>query len=136
MSLLPRDAFKVGFLQQCAAEALTPEQMLQRIKAAKDVLEKKAGIGDLVSGTAHAAGGLVKTLGSYAIPIGLAAPPVLGGLAGYGLAKATDLDDTDVDDIKNRELVEEYQRQAERLKGQKQVRDFSKEVQRTGRVFM
>lgn len=65
-----------------------------------------------------------------------AAPPILGGLAGYGIAKATDVDDTDADAIKNQELVEEYRRQAERLQRQKAVRDYTKEVKHTGRVFM
>jgi len=140
MALSGSEAFKVGFLQQCAAEGLNPEQILLRVKHANAVFDKYASFSGIVSGTVGAAtntaGGLLKTLGSYGVPLALAAPPVLGGLAGYGLGKMTDLDDTDVDDIKNRELVEEYNRQADRLKRQKTVRDYTKEVQRTGRIFM
>lgn len=134
--LTDKEAFKVGFLARCVHDGLTPDQMLARVKQASDMLEKRAFIGGLLSGAAGAVGGAAKSIAGYGIPLALAAPPILGGLAGYGLAKATDIDDTDVDAIKNQELVEEYRRQAERLKRQKAVRDYTKQVQHTGRPFM
>jgi phosphate/sulfate permease len=136
MPLTDREAFKVGFLKQCATEGLSPDEILSRVKTASYMLEKRAFIGGLIGGAANAAGGALKTVGSYGLPLALAAPPILGGLAGYGLAKATDVDDTDVDAIKNRELVEEYRRQAEKLKRQRAVRDYTQQVQSTGRMFM
>lgn len=134
--LTDKEAFKVGFLARCVQDGLTPDQMLARVKLATDMLEKRAFIGGLLSGAAGAVGGAAKSVAGYGVPLALAAPPILGGLAGYGLAKATDIDDTDVDAIKNQELVEEYRRQAEALKRQKAVRDYTKEVKHTGRVFM
>lgn len=136
MPLSDREAFKVGFLQRCVRDGLTPDQMLDRVKAAGDMLEKRAFVGGLLSGAAGAATGASKTLAGYGIPLALAAPPIIGGLGGYALAKATDVDDTDATAIKNQELVEEYRRQADRLKRQKAVRDYTKEVKHTGRVFM
>lgn len=136
MPLSDKDAFKVGFLQRCVQDGLTPDQMLLRVKTAGELLEKRAFLGGLLGGAAGAVGSAGKTMAGYGIPLALAAPPILGGLAGYGLAKATDVDDTDADAIKNQELVEEYRRQAERLQRQKAVRDYTKEVKHTGRVFM
>lgn len=134
--LTAKEAFKVGFLAKCAEDGLTPDQMLARVKQAKDALEKRAFIGGLLGSAAGAVGGAAKSVAGYGIPLALAAPPILGGLAGYGLAKATDVDDTDVDDIKNRELVEEYKRQAEKLKQQAAVRRYKQDRATTGRPLM
>jgi hypothetical protein len=134
--LTPREAFKVGFLARCAEDGLTPDQMLSRVKLAAEMFEKRAFLGKLldkgVDAGLGAAGGMAR-LGGLAAVI---APPVLGAMGGYGLAKATDVDDTDVDEIKKRELVEEYQRQAAKMHRQKLVRSYKNDVQRTGRVFI
>lgn len=134
--LTAKEAFKIGFLAKCAEDGLTPDQMLARVKAAKDAFEKRAFIGGLLGSAAGAVGGAAKTVAGYGIPLALAAPPILGGLAGYGLAKATDVDDTDVDDIKNRELVEEYKRQAAKLQQQAAVRKYKQERSSQGRPLM
>jgi hypothetical protein len=49
----------------------------------------------------------------------LAGPAVLGGAAGYGMSRLTDIDDTDVDEIKKREIIDEYYRQIELLKSKR-----------------
>lgn len=134
--LTPKDAFKVGFLARCVSDGLTPDQMLVSVKLASDMFEKKAFLGSLIGGGVDAAKGAAGALAHYGTLGAIAAPPILGGLGGYALAKATDIDDTDVDAIKNRELVEEYKRQAEKLKRQKDVRTYRQDVKRTGRVFM
>lgn len=136
MPLSAQEAFKVGFLARCVQDGLSPDQMLDRVKAASDMLEKRAVLNALVSGAGGMMGGAARTLASYGLPAALAAPPILGGLGGYALAKATDMDDTDADSIKNQELVEEYRRQAERLKRQKAVRDYTQEVRHSSRPFM
>lgn len=136
MPLNSNEAFKVGFLARCAADGLGPDEMLSRVKAARDLLQKRAFLGGLVDRGLDLGTSAVKGLGSYGIPAALAAPPILGGLAGYGLAKATDIDDTDVQAVKNRELIDEYRRQASILKRQRSIRDYRDERTRTGRVFM
>lgn len=125
--LTAKEAFKIGFLAKCAEDGLTPDEMLSRVTQAKAAIEKRAFIGGLLGSAAGAVGGAAKNVAGYGIPLALAAPPILGGLAGYGLAKATDVDDTDVEDIKNRELVEEYKRQAAKLQQQNAVRRFKQD---------
>ena len=134
--LTPQEAFKVGFLARCVQDGLSPDQMLDRVKQASDMLEKHAFLGGLLGGAAGAVGGAAKTMAGYGLPLALAAPPILGGLGGYALAKATDVDDTDVDAIKNRELVDELNRQTSQLKRQKTVRDYTKEVRHASRPLM
>ncbi len=112
--LTPREAFKVGFLARCAEEGLSADEIAGRVKFAAD---KFAGFLD---GAAHLGGQVLST----GVPIAAIAPVALGGLAGYGLSRMTDIDDTDVDEIKNNELLDTYAQETARLKRQKSVRDF------------
>lgn len=132
MPLTAQEAFKVGFLARCVRDGQTPDQILARVKQAAALLEKRAFLGGLLD----AAGGAAKSVAGYGLPLALAAPPVLGGLGGYALAKATDVDDTDVDDVKNREIVDELRRQTEALRRQKAVRDYRKDVRPAARPLM
>jgi hypothetical protein len=104
--------------------------------AKPDEAEKTAFPGEQTLGKVIDTG---KDIGSgllhYGVPAALIAPPVLGGLAGYGLAKATDVDDTDVTAIKNQELVDEYMRQSDRLKRQTAARNYRTDTRRAGSMF-
>ena len=80
--------------------------------------------------------GVGSAVDGYGLPLAIAAPPILGGLAGYGAAKATDIDDVDIDEVKERELADEYRRQTEKLLRQRAVRDYAKARQQTGRIFL
>lgn len=134
--LTPQEAFKVGFLARCARDGLTPPQMLARVKLAGDLLEKHAVLGGLMGGAAGAAGGVANRVAGLGIPLALAAPPIVGGLGGYALARMTDVDDTDVDAIKNQELVDEYRRQAEALRRRRAVRDSKPEHRPAARPLL
>ena len=127
--LTPREAFKFGFLARCVHDGLSVTQMHGRIKTAADLL-KKAG------GPIDTPWDIAKTVAGYAIPAALIAPPVVGGLAGYGLARGTDINDTDVADIRHHELLDEYNRQTDRLKRQKAIRDYMRAKSTSGRVFL
>lgn len=135
-------AFKVGFLARCAHDRLGPVQTQASVRAAHRLLEKYAlldkvwDLGKGLVGHGLDAGKSIAehTLG-YGVPLALAAPPVLGGLAGYGLARATDIDDTDVDDVRDREVSDEYRRQTAALLRRRAVRDYTQARRRTGRVF-
>ena len=122
MPLTTKEAFKVAFLARCVEDRLTPDEMLERVKSASAAFEKDAILGTLVDKGLGALQGTASALGHYGIPLAIAAPPVLGGMAGYGLAKMTDIDDTDVSEIQNRELVDEYRRQAEGLRNEAAAR--------------
>lgn len=137
MPLTPQEAFKVGFLARCASDGLSAEQIARSCKVAADLMRKQAIFGAETAGAIAGKG--MEALGGlahYGIPAALIAPPVLGGLAGYGLAKATDVDDTDVEDIKNQEVMKELRLQADKLRNQTAVREYTQRVTRTGRPFM
>ena len=121
--LTPREAFKVGFLARCAEEGLSADQIADRVKFA---LDKFAGLLDTVTGSASNLGSAALSTG---LPLALLAPVALGGIAGYGLSRATDIDDTDVDEIKNQELLDTYAQQTAKLKRQKAVRDYKAGLQ-------
>lgn len=133
MGLTAREAFKVGFLKRCAFDGLSPEQTAQSVKMAA---EKLSFIGGLLDKGWDVAKGVGNAALSYGVPLALAAPPVAGGLAGYGLAKATDWDDTDIQDVQDGEILDELRRHTEDLKRRRQVMDYQKATQRTGRVFL
>lgn len=117
-----KEAFVLGFIHRCVADGLNAEQISAQVKKAEDVLsaalnhaEKRAGIlGDVA--------GAVGNVATTALPLAIAAPPILGGLGGYALARATDIDDTDVEDVKSRELIDTYKVEAEKLRRAKQQR--------------
>ena len=131
--LTAMEAFKCGFLARCVEDRLTSEQILTTVKRAADLLEKQAGIIDKAVDIGQ---GAVGGAFNYGVPLALAAPPLLGGLAGLSLAKATDIDDTDVADVKDRELLDEYRRQSGKLRRQKAIREYAKARQQTGRMFI
>lgn len=132
MSLNHREAFKVGVLARCAAEGLSITETRAVVKRGMD---KLAVLSTLLGKAMDLGRGVTTTTMGWGIPAMLAAPPILGGLAGYGLARATDMDDTDVDEIKDREVLDEYQRQTEQLRHQRAARDYRKARASGGRTF-
>jgi len=140
MGLSGRDAFKVGFLSRCVEMGMTTDQIDQHVK--------QAGLGAVLGtlgkalGTVGTAGtkavggmteGLAKSLAGTAAPLLLAAPPVIGGLGGWGLASATDVDDTDIDEMKTKEIKEELERQTAMLQRARLRQLASEHVKTKGR---
>lgn len=115
--LEPKDAFKVGFLHRCAEAGLSRDEIRDTVKTAQDKLASLLG---------GVAGPLASAATSIGAPMALLAPPLLGGAAGYALSRATDIDDTDVKDVQDRELLDTYKTESDRLRRQKAVRDFKK----------
>jgi len=138
--LTPKEAFKVGFLSRCVEDGLSLEQTHARVKQAMDMLQKRAGVTDTLLSVPGKALDLAKpVMGAglnWGIPLALAAPPIVGGIAGYSLGKMGDVDDTDVDEIKKRELIEAYKRYADAMQQAKMVRDYQTKRKQTGRVFL
>lgn len=121
-----KEAFKIGYLSRCVEDGLSNDEILGSVKTASD---KLAGLTDAV-------GKLITTVGGIGVPLALAVPPGLGILGGYGLAKATDVDERDVKDLQRQEVLDTYRRESERARRQKALRDYAKYRQRTGRVFL
>lgn len=116
--LTSREAFKLGFLARCAEEGLSADQIAGRVKAAADKFA--SFLGGVTGGLGSAAGSVLST----GVPLALIAPAALGGVAGYGLSRMTDIDDTDVAEVKNRELLDTYAQETAKLRRQKAVRDY------------
>lgn len=113
--LSDREAFKVGFISRCIEEGhTTPDQIQGQVKRAMDTvagIEKRGYLGDIIRGI----GGLGSSALAIGVPLALMAPPVLGATAGYAAARATDIDDTDVEEQKRQEIIDELKRQASKI---------------------
>lgn len=109
--LTAREAFKVGFLARCVEHNLSPEQTLAMAKTA---LDKLADLSSLLT--------------NAVLPAAVAAPWVAGGLGGYGLAKMTDIDPSDVAAIKDREVINAYQTETDKLRRRQQLRTMAQRL--------
>lgn len=121
-----REAFKFGFIQQCIEVGLTtPQDMLSVVKQAgmgAGPLALLYSGGEALKGLA----GAVQEFGSWALPAALVAPPAIG----YGLGRlagraGNSVSDTDVEGVKNQELIDEYRQQASRLRREGSLRRMS-----------
>lgn len=120
--LTQREAFKVGFLRKCSEAGFTEEETVAAIKEATELV-KKAALQDFLTKPYETGLGILGNVGSTAGQLGIGAamlgPAALGASAGLGLASMGDVDDTDVQAIKKREIIDEYRRQVELLKGKR-----------------
>ena len=128
------EAFKLGVLSEFASHGLSVEDMRERVKRASDALDAVAAVPtdeqveeqssmdkeswDKLMDMLRA--GSVTTLGTLAL-----APPALGAAAGVAHSKLTDVDEDDVETIKRKELIDEYRRQAARLRQTKELQQFT-----------
>ena len=128
------EAFKLGVLSEFASHGLSVEDMRERVKRASDALDAVAAVPtdeqveEQSSMDNESGDKLVDMLrtGSIAGLTGLAlAPPALGAAAGVAHSKLTDVDEDDVDTIKRKELIDEYRRQAARLRQTKELQQFT-----------
>ena len=138
--LSSRERFKVAFLEKCAEDGLSTDEMLEKVKTAQARI-KQASIGEwgkyLGLGALSAATGLTQSLGDYAVPALLAAPIVGGGVAGHLAATAQEPTDDTVKDIQHDELINEYKRQAENLRQQRELKNYrAKDSGRGGRPML
>jgi hypothetical protein len=97
--MTPREAFKLGFLQKCAADGLSNEDILARIRHAKF----------LKTGEWFPGQDALTTAAKVGIGGAMVLPPLAGVLGGSLLADATSRD-YNTDEAKKREELAEYQR--------------------------
>jgi hypothetical protein len=101
-----REAFKVGFMANCIDAGLTtPEEMLGALEKSALSLPGEKLITDTLG-----------TAAKWLIPAAIAGPPIAGYALGRLAGNATDIDETDTDDVKRQELISEYKRQAALLR--------------------
>ena len=99
--LSPREAFRIGFLLRCADEGLAPQEAHERVKSAQAIMKQAGIVGDVLG---HGKS-LLSTGGA-----GLIALPLMAGVGGGYLAHKAVEDDTDIEDLRKRELIEELKR--------------------------
>ena len=128
------EAFKLGVLSEFASHRLSVEDMRERVKRASDALDAVAAVPTDEQAEEQSSmdkeswdklmdmlrAGSVTALGTLAL-----APPALGAAAGVAHSKLTDVDEDDVDTIKRKELIDEYRRQAARLRQTKELQQFT-----------
>lgn len=101
------EAFKLGFIKECAARGVLPDQLDAMLTKWADV--KRAGVaGTAAEGIKELLGGLSK-----ATFVGL---PALSALAGWGLGSQTKTTDEDMKAMEQTALVNEYRDAVRRLK--------------------
>ena len=123
--MTPKEAFKVAFLQKCAAAGLDDAQVLERIRtltfAAKAAqlpgIEKVSAWYDWIINPAKAVGGFAL---NKALPFALIAPPVAGALGGYAISKMED-GTLNPEEAQRREELAEMQRAVQRLRRLQQM---------------
>lgn len=109
--MTPKEAFKIGFLEKCAEDGLSPEETLLRIQHAKFMIKS----GSIWSGAGTLGGNIFRA----SLPFILLGPPLAGLAGGALLAKAPD-DAYDKEEARKREVIAEYQRAVQRLEALKQ----------------
>ena len=120
-----KQAFSFGFLARCAFVGLGTEQIKQAAVKAAGLLDAGVGL----------TAGALRTLGSAALPAAVVAPPALGALAGYGAAKLTDVGDDDVDALRDREVINTYSTETERLRHLAKLRRAARQKARQPRLY-
>jgi len=125
----PREAFKIGFLARCVEQGLSPEATHNLVKSAEDCF-KSASFG--LTDTINAIKGIAYPSGFLAA----GAPIAVGSGAAYFANKANDTDATDIEEIKQKELLETYGRMADQLERRKKLQAYKADRKRTGQVFL
>lgn len=111
--LTRREAFTAGFLARCAELGLTQAETENFAKTAAYLV--KQGFADKLLGALGSAGGFLQNAGALGLAGLAVVPPAAGAMGGYMAGRMTDVDDEDVDAIKQRELIDELLRQKARL---------------------
>jgi enoyl-CoA hydratase/carnithine racemase len=137
--LSPQEAFKLGFLSNCVEKGLSIEQMREEVKKASDQLadvEKKAFLGPERAALWDDLGDLLKDVGRIGMGGLILGPPAVGATAGILHSRLSDVDDEDVEDVKKREVADEYRRQAQRLRQTARMRDHRASKKRSGGLYL
>lgn len=137
--LSPQEAFKLGFLSNCVEKGLSIEQMREEVKKASDQLvdvEKRAFLEPERAALWDDLGDLLKDVGRIGMGGLILGPPAIGAAGGILHSRLSDVDDEDVEDVKKREVADEYRRQAQRLRQTARMRDQRTFKKRSGGLYL
>lgn len=135
-----RQAFKFAFLSRCVENGLSFDEMTDVAEKAAQAVPAAAALAAGAAAPGLLSRGWDKLMGAtgtaapYAIGGLLAAPPLIGAAGGMGLAKLMNGSEGNVADIQDQEVIDEYRRQAARLRREKSVRDYAAARRQTGRT--
>jgi len=132
------DAFKVGFLRGLADQGLLPSEffaMAKQAASASDLTDPAAVLGSIAGGVSAP----VSMVAGKAMDIGagvagtagkalLAAPLVLGGLAGVATERLASPDPKSIENLQKAELIGLYRRLATKMKERRARRDVGERV--------
>jgi enoyl-CoA hydratase/carnithine racemase len=120
--MTPQEAFKLGFLARCVEENLSQEKI--------------AEAADFFSKLAFFDFGPLKDLSRLAIAGALTAPPAAGALTAYLSNSASDTDKSELDVVRNRELINAYQQAAKKIQAQTERREYKKERKPKPNIYL
>ena len=134
--LSPREQFKFAFLEKCAEQGLSADEMLDKAAAILEQTKKSEDswsdyLTNALKGLGVGYGGYLASQNPWIPAAALGVPLVGGALAGRTLAKMQEPAEYDIDEIKRQETLDEYRKQTERLQREKRIRDYR--AQDTGR---
>jgi len=129
--MTPKEAFKIGFLEKCAEDGLSNEEIVKRIRNSKMLVKLAYNQPGWVDDTGQGLLDLSSNIFNKVWPLILAGPPLLGAAGGYMLAKARG-DSYDKDEAKTREIIGSYQQALTRLHALKKKQQ-EQQTRRLGR---
>jgi hypothetical protein len=116
--LSARENFKFAFLSRCIESGITtPAEIHQVVKQALDELAAPTEKAAFTDATINALG----NIGGWTAAGLLAAPPILGAGIGYAAARAGDVDDADIAEVKRQEVIDELRRQSKRIRSRREA---------------
>lgn len=116
-----RQTFKAEFIARCIAGGVTdPAAMAKVARDAAAGLRKASA--DPLAVSADAAKGVAGKVFNWGGALALAAPPILGAVAGHSLGRVVGDEDYDVEEARKQEVIDTYAREADRLRRQALVR--------------
>src|SRR5262245_2457516 len=110
--MTPKEAFKIGFLLRCADEALTGDQVSER-------MQKAAAWTDLIKTPFNWAGSALKATPAWLLGAS-AATGILGGYATHKMMQPT----VDEEDVKKQELINELRAYAKKVRDEQTLRSL------------
>ena len=145
--LTERQTFKAAMLAACIDSGLDTAGSITAVQRLTEHVKQANGLSNIAAALGGAALGGLQSLSNSGTKmvsnlVGAASPAVVGGLvfgppalgaaAGYAAGKLPGLEEDSVDEIKQRELIDEYRRFAERARYAKLMKDLRR-VQQTKR---
>lgn len=135
-----RAAFKAAFISECISSGYDTIEKIAGLVQEKQAEFAIPGVSDAMKAVMVPAEFALKwglPAAGLAGLAALAAPPVIGAMGGHVAARMEDaaFSDFDTDAAKKQELIDEYRRQAEKLRREKGYRQQMAAVAQKGKLF-